>query len=277
MRRPSGDALYNLVRCAAPDADAGAGARYPHRILGADPRDAQALGLLGVTLREAGRIEEARAALGRALDFDPGQGGHYYDWAKLGTIAAGDPRIAAMEALAARDQAAPAADRSYPRMALGKAYDDTGRPDEAFAMLSAGNRLKRAAVADDEAAAEGRFERIRRIFTPELLHAGSGSGSETDLPIFVVGFPRSGTTLVEQVLASHPQVAGAGEVGYLQHWAVSFRPRAAGDAGFPEYCPALLPTRSAPSARLMSGDCAAWRLRPRASPTSCRRPISSPG
>jgi hypothetical protein len=80
-------------------------------------------------------------------------------------------------------------------MALGKAYDDTGRPDEAFAMLSAGNRLKRAAVACDEAAAEGRFERIRRIFTPELLHARPGGGSETDLPIFVVGFPRSGITL----------------------------------------------------------------------------------
>ena len=101
-----------------------------HRILGADPRGAQALGLLGVTLREAGRIEEARAALGRALD--PGQGSHYYDWARMGTIAAGDPRIATMEALAARDQAVPAADRSYLRMALGKAYDDIGRPDEAL-------------------------------------------------------------------------------------------------------------------------------------------------
>ena len=103
-----------------------------HRILGADPRGAQALGLLGVTLREAGRIEEARAALGRALDFDPGQGGHYHSWARMETITAGDPRIAAMEALAARDQAVPAADRSYLRMALGKAYDDIGRPDEAL-------------------------------------------------------------------------------------------------------------------------------------------------
>jgi len=62
------------------------------------------------------------------------------------------------------------------------------------------------------------FDRIRAVFTPELLKAKRGLGDPSTVPIFIVGMPRSGTTLVEQILASHPQVFGAGEATISRAW-----------------------------------------------------------
>ena len=135
-------------------------------------------------------------------------------------------------------------DRCLLRMALGKSWEDIGRDDEAFENYREGKRLKRKLVPFDEAAMTARFEALHRVFTRALLAAWSrdgaeGRGSSSTLPIFVTGFPRSGTTLVEQILASHPQVHGAGELGLLDQVAGSFRAAAAPGLGFPDYLPPL--------------------------------------
>ena len=104
-----------------------------------------------------------------------------------------------------------------------------------------------------------------------MVSARATAGSESALPIFVVGFPRSGTTLVEQILASHPQVHGAGELGYLDQVAVSFRAAAAPGLGYPDYLPHLDAAESRALGKPMSSACAPWRRLPRASPTSCSR------
>jgi hypothetical protein len=95
--------------------------------------------------------------------------------------------------------------------ALGKAYGDLGERERSFGHLLAGNREKRLQTPYDEAATLQRFTRIARACTPQLLAARRGAGHMGEAPVFVVGMLRSGSSLVEQILASHPQVHGAGE------------------------------------------------------------------
>jgi Sulfotransferase family len=80
----------------------------------------------------------------------------------------------------------------------------------------AGNALQRRDIGYDEAATLAMLQDIRNLFTPERVSALQGFGQRSDVPIFVLGVPRSGTTLVEQILANHPQVFGAGELELLR-------------------------------------------------------------
>src|ERR1700722_4269680 len=95
--------------------------------------------------------------------------------------------------------------------ALGKALSDVGRNEPSFRHLLAGNALKRQAISYDEAATLGMLARVRSVFTADLLRRNRGGGHFSKLPVFIVGMPRSGSTLIEKVLASHPRVFGAGE------------------------------------------------------------------
>jgi hypothetical protein len=98
---------------------------------------------------------------------------------------------------------------------------DVGNDDLAFTHLHAGNRLKRASFVYDVDADGREMAAIARAFRPEMLNRLSGLGDPSELPIFVVGMPRSGTTLVEQILASHPAVHGAGELTLFEGIAAS--------------------------------------------------------
>jgi hypothetical protein len=117
-----------------------------------------------------------------------------------------------METLARELDTLPPAERICLHFALAKAYEDCADPDRSFGHLCAGNALKRRSVAYDEAAVLGGLARLRAVFTPDLMRDRAGQGDPSATPIFVVGMPRSGTTLVEQILASHPHVFGAGEL-----------------------------------------------------------------
>ena len=96
---------------------------------------------------------------------------------------------------------------------MSKAFADIGDRERSFKSLLEGAALKRKQVVYDEAAALDVLERTRDVFTPEFLREHEGAGEPSPLPIFILGMPRSGTTLVEQILASHPRVFGAGEIG----------------------------------------------------------------
>jgi hypothetical protein len=99
---------------------------------------------------------------------------------------------------------------------LGKAYLDIGEPARAFHHLDTGNRFKRASITYDSARTAAWLKSIAEVFTPELIGQFAGVGAPADLPVFVLGMPRSGTTLIEQILSSHPQVTGAGELSALR-------------------------------------------------------------
>jgi FOG: TPR repeat len=222
------DAMFNLADLLRGTPQPAAAIEFLERLLALHPRDGDAHALLALVLHQTGRLTDAMTHFERALALNPKLAGAHYNRVRMMTVGPDDPQLPVMQGLLARAPELGETDRSLLRMALGKAYEDLGRYDEAFENFREGKRLKRKLVPFDEAAMAARFEALHRVFTPALLAGGKGiaaAGSESELPIFVVGFPRSGTTLVEQILASHHQIHGAGELGYLDHVAASFRRR----------------------------------------------------
>lgn len=107
-------------------------------------------------------------------------------------------------------------DAMHLHFALGKIYDDCGAYDKAFAHYRRGNEIKRKTTEFDANAFEDFVSRLMRTFTREFFQERTAFQNSSDIPVFIVGIPRSGTTLVEQIIASHPQVYGAGEVIYFE-------------------------------------------------------------
>ena len=209
--------VHNLLGRIALERNDPKGALAHHRrALELKPDLADALNNLGNALRELGRLDEARAAYVRALAVDPGLTGGYFNYADSVTFTAADPHLAAMEALCAGTAPLSATDRIRLQYALAKAYADLNDHRRSFECLLRGSRLKRSRVSYDETASLAFFDRIEAAFTREVVEGKAPLGGDpSPVPIFVMGMPRSGTTLVEQILASHPRVFGAGELGTL--------------------------------------------------------------
>ena len=123
--------------------------------------------------------------------------------------------------------------------ALGKAYADLKDHARSFKHLLAGNAAKRATIAYDEHAAFALFDRIEATFTRELIDDKIGGGDPSAMPIFVIGMPRSGTTLVEQIIASHPAVHGAGELQTFNEVVLAVRGPDGNALPYPDFVPAL--------------------------------------
>lgn len=206
--------------------------------LAIDPGRADAHSGIGNALRELGRLDEARESYLKALAIEPRRGEFLYHYANIKRIDASDPHIAAMQALAA-DEAALPTDRMCVHFALGKAYADIGDQGQAFAHWLSGNALKRRQIDYDEAAVAARFDHVEEIFIPPLIAEKSGHGDPSFVPIFVLGMPRSGTTLVEQILASHPNVHGAGELKFLDDILGAVSGADGKTVPYPQYVPAL--------------------------------------
>jgi tetratricopeptide (TPR) repeat protein len=171
---------------------------------------------LSTALQELGFPDEARTAVERALALDPASASAWHVRGDLKTYAPGDPDIARMEALLASGRGLSGDDRILLEFALGKAWMDVGDAERAFAHLDAANRQKRAGFAYDAQADIAWLAAIAEGLPAQRLGELAGAGDPSDLPVFVVGMPRSGTTLVEQILASHPQIQGAGELLALE-------------------------------------------------------------
>jgi tetratricopeptide (TPR) repeat protein len=168
---------------------------------------------VGIAVQALGELEEAVAAFERAIRLAPRRTDFHLALAQCKRFTADDPRLAALETLA-RDVIALSDDNQIAlHFALGKACADLAHHQRAFAHLAAGNALKRRRTACDEAQTLSRFEELRATFTPKLMQTYRGVGEPSPVPLFVVGMPRSGTTLIEQILSSHSRVFGAGEIG----------------------------------------------------------------
>jgi tetratricopeptide (TPR) repeat protein len=176
----------------------------------------------GNVLKDLGQLQQARDAYEHSLQLDSTLSGVYLNLAYLKTFSPGDPHLAAMESVAANTQALSKSDRMQLDFALGKAYADVKDYRRSFMHLRGGNAVKRAMISYDEKSVLDFFDRIETLFTRELIAAKAGIGYASSMPIFVIGMPRSGTTLVEQIIASHPMVHGAGELQTLDEVLRSF-------------------------------------------------------
>lgn len=176
--------------------------------LALDPDHARCHAGLGNAHLFLGRLAQARVECARAVSLAPNDPAVHRAQSEMKKYTPGDPQIAQMEALARR--AFEEADRAELHFALYKAYADLGEHERAFASLVNANAAKRHLIAYDEAANLGEMRLTAERFTAPFLASKSG-GNPSEMPVFIFGMPRSGTTLVEQILASHPAMFAAGE------------------------------------------------------------------
>jgi Flp pilus assembly protein TadD len=183
-----------------------------HRAIALKPDCAGAYNNLGLVLKDAGRLTEARRAAEQAVGLAPRNPSYFGNLGEVRRYVVDDPYVAALETLANDKASLRIDDKIHLAFALAKAYADIGREQDGFRQLLAGNALKRSRIAYDEAAMLDGMARVQAVFTSEFIRGAQGAGDLSPVAIFVIGMPRSGTTLVEQILASHPQVSGGGEL-----------------------------------------------------------------
>lgn len=242
-----------------------------------DPRYAEAYAGLGVALQATGDLEGAQAALYRAIDLKPA-----YPEAQrflglvmkdLGDIAGAvekftailreNPNDAFTRYLLSRYKRYTAADEGeissilsqlsdptltpdnavFLHFALGKIFDDCKKHDKAFHHYQLANRLKRSTFETGKISTGIELGRIRRAFTPQLFSRLRAAGNPSRIPVFIVGMPRSGTTLVEQICASHSGVHGAGELKLIRFLKEKLPSLGSGKTPYPE-CLAMADTQA---------------------------------
>jgi tetratricopeptide (TPR) repeat protein len=184
------------------------------RMLADDPGDAESWLILGHLVRELGQQARAIDAYRRALALQPDLGEAYSSVANLKTFRFSTEDIAAMQRQLART-ALLAANRTQLEFALGKALEDEGQYQASFEHYVRGNALYRATISNDPDAISTAARHFKAAYTAQFFRDRAGWGDERRDPIFVIGMPRSGSTLLEQILASHSQVEGANELREL--------------------------------------------------------------
>ena len=165
----------------------------------------------GHMLKTVGRTDDGVVAYRRALEIAPGLGEVWWSLANLKTVKFGDEDVAAMQAALGRDDVSDE-DRFHLDFALGKAFEDRKAFAQAFGHYDAGNRLRRQSIAYDAEETKRFVDRNIALFTRDFFEQRAGWGCETRAPIFILGMPRAGSTLVEQILSSHSQVEGTSEL-----------------------------------------------------------------
>lgn len=165
----------------------------------------------GHALKTIGLQEEAIAAYRRGLAADPSLGEIWWSLANLKTVRFDEADIARMEQ-ALRNPNLSDEDRLHLDFALGKAFDDAGEVETAFAHYASGNAVRRRQIGYDPDEITRQVDATIARFTPDLLAARSGQGCPAPDPIFILGMPRAGSTLIEQILACHSQVEGTMEL-----------------------------------------------------------------
>ncbi|HEX3755692.1 MAG TPA: sulfotransferase [Rhizomicrobium sp.] len=170
----------------------------------ADAHDAHAR-----VLADLGEEEQAIQAQNRAIDLAPDQPRYYFSLGLMMRWTDGDLRLAALKAFAQKPMSRD--DRVHLHFALGKAYADCGNADEAFRQQMQGGALKRQTIFYDEASTLRQMDEMCRAIDTAWLMQRHGEGDPSKLPVFILGMPRSGSTLVEQILAAHPKVRSSGE------------------------------------------------------------------
>jgi tetratricopeptide (TPR) repeat protein len=206
--------------------------------LAVDPSDPGIYSSLGGALVALGRSAEASESFEKAIALAPRKAGFFWNLASVRHFSGDDRYFAAMLELAEHIDALDSDAQIDLHFALGKAFADVGDHKRSFAHLVRGNAHKRQQVTYDEEKALQRLDRIRRVFTADMLRGKAGLGNPSSAPIFIVGMPRSGTTLIEQILASHPKVFGAGELREMAN--LAGRIGGADVAAFPEAVQTLL-------------------------------------
>ena len=162
-------------------------------------------------LQSLGRFDEAHEAYRRAIEIAPHSMVYYRNFVQSMHMTLDDPCFVAMQKLAQQVDTLTPDNQAQLHFAMGHALTDLGQNDLSFEHLLKGNAIHRKRIVYDEAMTLDLFGHMPQLLSADVLKAKRGMGDPSASPVFIVGMPRSGSTLIEQILASHPQVFGAGE------------------------------------------------------------------
>lgn len=225
--RPAAIASYRRASAAAPATELGRlclaralmeedkhteAEQWLRDVIALHPQNGAAAGMLGTVLAEVGRFDEAATYYARAIEVDPRQVAFYYELVRCRRLTEAERPLLERMRTALRAPGLSARDRVSLYLALGKALDDLGDPGEAMRCWGEASRVKSVLAPFDRADFARRIDALIATFTPALFAAHAASRAADATPVLVVGMPRSGTTLVEQILSSHRQVGAAGEL-----------------------------------------------------------------
>ena len=242
------EAAYNLGICLHDQGELDAAVEHYRRALRLKPGWANAHNNLGSALKEQGLLDEAIAQFQEALRHAPEHALALYNLSELAAVGQyvfGPSELERLKNLAARETVTPV-ERSLGAFALATVCNRRGDYDRAFAYCRQANDLRRGnrqpgTTPFDPVGHRALVDRIITTHDAAYFDAVKNWGIDTDMPIFIIGMPRSGTTLVEQILASHPLVFGAGEIDEVPRHSPRFKTRAAVDF----YTDKLVPTAGA--------------------------------
>jgi tetratricopeptide (TPR) repeat protein len=189
----------------------------------ADPTNAMAYELLGNLLSEFGRFDEARACFERAIAIAPMLAGSYYDLVRCRLVTSNDDGLLQHMESALGSPGLEAGQRQRVHLAIGKAAEDLGDYGLAMRHFDAADTVRRSAASFDSVAFSNLIDGLIARCTPELIARGPELGNSDATPVLIIGMPRSGTTLVEQIVSSHPEVGAGGELNFWNQRGAEWR------------------------------------------------------
>jgi tetratricopeptide (TPR) repeat protein len=211
------------------------------RALALRPSYTDALENKAILLSEFGYVDDARQALEAVVSVEPRRARAHFHLVRLRRMTRDHPQLGILERLGRDRETLGWREAVDINFALGKAYDDIGDHERAFARFVEGNALKRAAIVYNEAETLARLRGISEAFSADAMNALRGFGDPTASPIFIFGMPRSGSSLIEQILSRHPDVCARGEVDAFEEAAASALGAEAGGLPPPEVLSRLSP------------------------------------
>ena len=188
-----------------------------------DPNHAEAQNNLGAIYSELGQLEEANECFSSAIRAKPDFIEPYYNLSSLKTFTINDPELTYLKNLRRENENLSIDEQIRYYFTIGKAFEDIAEYENAFNAYQRGNQLKFSQFNINESQANSVITHIKKIFTKELFFNNKGLGCDDATPIFIVGMPRSGTSLIEQILASHDSIYGAGELVELHKVIINSR------------------------------------------------------
>ncbi len=180
-------------------------------VLAEYPKQAKAWMSYGHALKTAARLQDCLSAYRKSIELAPNLGEAYWSLANLKTFRFAPAEVDTMRTQLARSDLSHE-DRFHFHFAIGKSLEDAGHFEESFDHYAQGNKLRRAGVSFDPDENSAHVRRSKALYSKEFFGQRAGVGAHAPDPIFIVGLPRSGSTLLEQILSSHPAVEGTQEL-----------------------------------------------------------------
>jgi tetratricopeptide (TPR) repeat protein len=226
-------AHYRMAGALAPAALTREAAQAYRRCLELAPKHSGAWLGLGHMLKTLGEQEEGIAAYHRCLELEPDFGEAYYSLANLKTYRFDDAEIEEMQQRVANEEVKESSAVNF-LFALAKAHEDRGDYQQAWHYYEQGNARQRMLVSYDPVQTETTNDELLAFFNTDFFSTTAGMGNPDPAPIFVLGLPRSGSTLVEQIVASHSQVEGTSELPYIGRLSKSLNRNRADGMNYPQ-------------------------------------------